>query len=217
MNGRRAMGFTLLELLVVIAIIGILAAILLPALARAREAARRTSCMATLSQLGLILHMYADEHEGEFPWSGGDNDATCLLTVFTMSGVDPDQFSCPSDPSPVEYERLLKGTVPGATLHTRLGDRFSLRASYDYIGAYTEIPVPLPPPYRAFPKVPLMWDIGSDDASNFNHIPSGSNVLWLDGSVTFLKGEQFALTNLPYRPLGISFAQLPGPPEINPF
>jgi len=64
----RRKGFTLIELLVVIAIIAILAAILFPVFARAREKARQTSCLSNLKQLGLGALMYAQDYDELLPW-----------------------------------------------------------------------------------------------------------------------------------------------------
>jgi len=67
MKYRIRKAFTLIELLVVIAIISILAAILFPVFARARESARRTSCLSNLKQLGLGVMMYAQDYDEQMP------------------------------------------------------------------------------------------------------------------------------------------------------
>ncbi len=98
-NARRA--FTLIELLVVIAIIGVLAGLLLPALAKAQSKARAASCMSGLHQLGLAIQMYADDHGGYFPETTHGTSATNRSWIFTLrpyvGNVDAIR-ACPSDP-----------------------------------------------------------------------------------------------------------------------
>ncbi|MGD9495047.1 MAG: DUF1559 domain-containing protein [Armatimonadota bacterium] len=90
-------GFTLIELLVVIAIIAILAAILFPVFAKAREKARQTACLNNTKQLGTAVMMYAQDYDERY------NFAYCITPTVTWPNLlmpyvkNPGIFACPSD------------------------------------------------------------------------------------------------------------------------
>src|SRR5438552_2488249 len=91
---RTRCGFTFIELMCVISIIAILAAILFPVFAQAREKARQTTCASNLQQLAIAMNLYAQDHNGRFP--PVDDDFSPMLQYVKNYGV----FRCPSDPTP---------------------------------------------------------------------------------------------------------------------
>jgi prepilin-type N-terminal cleavage/methylation domain-containing protein len=182
-------GFTLIELLVVIAIIGILASMLLPVLARARESSRRIACANNLRQIGTALTMYADQPaNGSFP-TGTGPALTSLSVLYKDYLTDYRVFSCPScvtipilegsGAPPLSAYDKTKPTSPQPNPLTPLSTHYG----------YDPGDVTLTPPVAHKPDdamAVVLADFKGKSSNSDNHgSNAGQNVCLASGSVEF--------------------------------
>lgn len=185
-------GFTLVELLVVIAIIAILAGLLLPALARAREAARRTNCVSNLKQFGTGIEMYTGEtYYGAFPTMGSitangghDGNAQQIYLLYENgNGVVPDSkvMACPSSgaakPGSYATDALFLAAITDA--NTNYGMTTN--------GSVSDTPVKV---MAADEGHATNDTIANGEKGQVNHAADGQNLLFKDTHCKYYKTEK---------------------------